>query len=338
MTLLPADASADGPSPEERVARGGELYGRYCALCHGKRGEGYAADEAPRLANDDLLAIASDDFLIDAILSGRPGTTMSAWSLAQRGPIGGDDATAIVAFLRSWQTRPKETPPANVPAGSPERGAPLYAKHCASCHGGKGVSGKYGFIAGPTLLAAASDGFLSRTIETGRTGTPMPAFRGTLDGQGIADVVALLRSWQKPLDEKLAFPPRPGERLTAVVVNPKGKMPPFDPKADFVKVDEVKRALDAGQALIIADARPPSDYARMHIGGAISVPFYEAAAYAKHLPKDRFVITYCGCPHAQSGKLRDALRGLGFKHVAVLDEGLNVWRDRGYTVRGGPKP
>jgi rhodanese-related sulfurtransferase len=37
-------------------------------------------------------------------------------------------------------------------------------------------------------------------------------------------------------------------------------------------------------------------------------------------------------------KARDALRALGYKKVAVLDEGINVWRDRGYPVRGGAKP
>jgi cytochrome c oxidase cbb3-type subunit III len=336
--LIPADAGAptiDGPA---RVAKGKELYGRYCYLCHGANGEGYAADEAPKLASDDLLSIASDAFLVDAILSGRPGTTMSAWSLAQRGPLGGDDATALVAFFReTWQKRPSENVDARKIDGDKGRGAPLYTTHCASCHGATGSGGKYAWLTNPALLAAASDGFLATTIERGRAGTPMPGFAEKIGPRGAADVVALLRSWPKPVDEKLVFPPRPGA-LKDVVVHPKGPQPKFDAKADYIKVDDVKAELARGATMIFADARPPSDYARMHIGGAISVPFYEADAYAKQIPKDRWILTYCGCPHAQSGKLRDALRKLGYKRVAVLDEGLNVWRDRGYPVRGGPHP
>jgi rhodanese-related sulfurtransferase len=76
----------------------------------------------------------------------------------------------------------------------------------------------------------------------------------------------------------------------------------------------------------------------MHIAGAISVPFYEVNEYAKQLPKDRYILTYCGCPHAESGKARDALRALGYPRAAVMDEGLFAWRDRGYPVRGGAKP
>src|SRR5438045_4198585 len=65
----PRDASVtilvDGaaPDPVAMAERGKVLYGKYCNFCHGDEGKGYKADEAPALANDDLLTIASDDFL-----------------------------------------------------------------------------------------------------------------------------------------------------------------------------------------------------------------------------------------------------------------------------------
>jgi rhodanese-related sulfurtransferase len=37
-------------------------------------------------------------------------------------------------------------------------------------------------------------------------------------------------------------------------------------------------------------------------------------------------------------KVQAALRSLGYKRVAVINEGLFAWRDRGYPVHGGPKP
>jgi len=319
------------------VARGKMLYGRYCYFCHGTEGLGYTADEAPALASDDLLALASDDFLRDAIVKGRPGTTMSSWSVARGGPLAYTDASAIVAYLRTWQKRPSESPDTRSVKGTAERGAATYATHCATCHGAKGSGAKYNALANPELLASATDGFLATTIERGRAGTPMVAFKEKLSTEAIDDVVALLRSWQKPPDELPELPPKPGA-LSSVILNPKGPQPVFEPKADFIPADTVKRELDRKATMIIVDARPPSDYARMHIAGAISVPFYLVGEFAKQIPKDRYILTYCGCPHAESVKVRDALRGLGYTRVAVIDEGMLVWRDRGYAMRGGAKP
>ncbi len=328
------------PDPAVAIARGKLLYGRYCNFCHGENGVGYAADQAPKLANDDLLTLASDDYLKDAIVKGRPGTTMSPWSMARGGPLSFDDASSLVAYMRTWQKGPAEaTESRTVDSGtaSAERGAPLYAAQCAKCHGKQGKEGKYGALANPELLASASDGFLATTIERGRDGTPMPSFNGKLTKAQIDDVVALLRSWKRPPDETPPLPPRPGE-LASVILNPQGPQPAFEAKTDFIKVDDVKKQVDRKATMVIIDARPPSDYARMHVAGAISVPFYEVEAYAKQLPKDRYIISYCGCPHAESGKVRDGLRTLGFTRTAVMDEGLYAWRDRGYPVRGGAKP
>ena len=332
-----ATARDAAPDPVETVARGKLFYGRYCGFCHGESGQGYKADQAPALASDDLLALASDDFLRDAIVKGRPGTTMSSWAVARGGPLGYDDASAIVSYLRTWQKRPSESTESRTVSGNAAAGVASYATHCASCHGAKGRDGKHNALANPELLASATDGFLATTIERGRAGTPMSAFAGKLSTSAVDDLVALLRSWQKPPEEAPDLPPKPGA-LTSVVMNPKGPQPELDAKASFVPVDAVKRELDRNATMIIIDARPPSDYARMHIKGAISVPFYQVADYAKQLPRTAYVLTYCACPHAESGQVRDALRKLGYPRAAVIDEGLLVWRDRGYPVRGGPKP
>ena len=36
--------------------------------------------------------------------------------------------------------------------------------------------------------------------------------------------------------------------------------------------------------------------------------------------------------------VREAFRKLGYKKVAVLDEGILAWRDRGYPTHAGAKP
>src|SRR6266851_7326187 len=87
--------------------RGGQVYRRMCAVCHGKTGAGYRADQAPALTRPDFLASVTDDFLRTAIANGRLGTTMSAWAVERGGPLARADVDALVAFLRGWQRQPR---------------------------------------------------------------------------------------------------------------------------------------------------------------------------------------------------------------------------------------
>ncbi len=343
-----ADAAPPPPlDPAALAERGKALYGKYCDFCHGKSGEGYAADEAPKLASEAFLGAASDEFLKRTVARGRPGTTMSAWGVMGGGPLKDEDVAAVVAFIRSWQKTPPEKPlvdtlreaPAPDAGAAPAaaRGAKIYGAQCETCHGKNGHDGKHNALGNAELLAAASDAFLRTAIEGGRPGTPMQAWKGKLASADVDAVIELLRSWQKPTEEITTFPPKPGA-LAHVVMNPGGSAPEFDAKADFIPVDKVKVELEKKASMIIIDARAPSDYVRAHVAGAISVPFYQVKDYAPQIPKDKWILTYCACPHAASVKARDALRGLGYTKVAVLDEGVLVWRDRGNPMRGGAKP
>lgn len=322
---------------EAPAVRGQRLYAETCVLCHGANGEGYVADDAPRLAGQELLSQASDEFLRTAILQGRPGTTMSAWSKERGGPFDTADADAIVAFVRTWQTVPTVTQETQAITGDATRATERYETDCRGCHGANGENGQYPQIGNPVFLASASDSFLRAAIAGGRSETPMRGFGAQFDSTTISDLVALIRSWQRPVDGPETLPPEPAA-LTNVVLNPAGLDPSWDPTAKFVSADSVKAAMDSGASFVLADARLASDYSGGHITGAISVPFYRVADFVSKLPKDKFVVTYCACPHAESGAAADALRVRGFKRVAVLDEGFKVWRARGYAVRSGGAP
>jgi len=314
---------------------GAQSYDRTCALCHGKNGEGYVADNATALRSATFLATASDDFLARSIARGRPGTTMSAWSHARGGPYDDKAIAGIVAFLRTWQTTPS-APLSGAPiAGDAARGAEIYASRCASCHGATGSEGPNVRLANAELLDAASDDFLRYAIVNGRPGTAMRAFGGELTADDTADVVALLRSWAKPVAPGDA--PIPGT-LGPIVQNPDGPEPAFTLGNRFTPADTIKAELDRGAAIGFLDARAPSDYVEAHIAGAADVPFYEASDYLFALPKDKWLVCYCACPHAESGALADTLLANGFTKVTILDEGFFVWRDRGYPVRSGPNP
>ena len=246
--------------------------------------------------------------------------------------------SAVIAYIRTWQKSPSVSVAERVlPPGDAEKGATLYIAKCQTCHGVNGHKAKYVALGGAEFLTAASDGFIATSIEKGRPGTVMLPFTGKISPTDVSNLVALLRSWKKPVEDEPELPPEPG-KLQSVVINPKGPGAKFDEKADFISVELIRAELDKKASLIIADARPPSDYARSHIVGAIDVPFYKVEAFAPQIPKDKWILTYCACPHAASVKARDAFRKLGYKKVAVIDEGILTWRDRGYPTHAGAKP
>jgi cytochrome c oxidase cbb3-type subunit 3 len=319
---------------------GQELYARTCAVCHGPNGEGYAADQAPALAQPDFLASVSDDFLRSAITTGRTGTTMSAWGTAQGGPLSPSDVDAVIARLRSWSRAPRAVLDERPLAGSIPVGSGVYGSRCASCHGTNGMNGTNIHIGNHDLLASASDGFLRYAIARGRPGTAMPAFEAAIGKDGVENVVALLRSWASapapPLQRPPPVSPLP---LGPVPLNPHGPAAEgFTPRPGTTPADKVKAELDRGARMAILDARAPQDYVNEHIAGAVSVPFYDPAHYFPDLPKDAWLVCYCACPHAESGQLATKLVAAGFKQVTVLDEGLGVWRSRKYPTHTGPAP
>jgi rhodanese-related sulfurtransferase len=76
----------------------------------------------------------------------------------------------------------------------------------------------------------------------------------------------------------------------------------------------------------------PSDWRRIHLTGAVSIPYHDLKRLAE-LPRDgTWIIAYCACPHHLSGIVVDELRKRGYAHAVVLDEGINEWHRRGLPV------
>ncbi|MBM4346206.1 MAG: c-type cytochrome [Deltaproteobacteria bacterium] len=336
LTLLGAAACSDTTPPAD-VREGQALYAKYCALCHGDKGEGYRADSANALTNQDFLASVSDEFLRRGTANGRPGTPMSAWSQARGGPLSDIQIDHIVAWLRSHQRQAAvDWSKVKVGPGIAERGLAPWAVECAGCHGDAGSGGPYMTVNHPEFLASVDDRFLRRVIADGRPGTPMPGLAGILSEQHIDDLVALLRSWQKPAHSYAVDLP---QMPTQPVLNPDGPPPVFAQQSGrFVPAADVKAALDAKARLLLLDARPAGDYPAFHLPGAVSVPFYSSAAMLAALPKDVWTVTYCACPHAESGALADALQSAGHGQVRVLDEGVLFWKAQGWPLHSGLAP
>ncbi len=320
---------------QELAENGSALYEKYCSMCHGPDGNGYLADEANALSNPDFLKSASDDYIIQGILRGRPGTPMSAWAKDKGGILTDEDAEAILAFIRTWQTEASVELKSMTVEGDAENGAQVFERWCAACHGKSGEGGKAVQLKNPVFLETASDAFIRYSIENGRRNTQMSAYKNILSAGNIDDVISYLRT----LNSVSTFQETSAEDIEELskVIREKGVINQGNPPADFtlidnrfVAADDVNAAYEAGQSFIIIDARPGSDYLRSHITGAISIPFYDIKSAAGLLPKDQWIITYCACPHALSGKAADTLKADGYDKVAILNEGFFYWLDQGY--------
>jgi mono/diheme cytochrome c family protein/rhodanese-related sulfurtransferase len=332
-----APRDAQGADANLSVADGAAIYAELCAPCHGKKLEGYAADNAPSLNNKTFLESATDDFLTRSIITGRPGTSMAAYGKNLGGPL--DDAAVkrLVGFLR--EHGPAATTLALAGKGDPALGEPLYTKNCATCHGNRTARGEAIHLANMMFQAQAQDPFIKHAIVNGRPGTKMIAFTSVLSNQEIDHVVAFVRSLGSKEEPKISQLPAPTGK-EPLVLNPKGKEPTWKLRDNrFAAVDDVAKSYKAGQKMIIIDARPPSEWMRAHIKGAVSIPYFEMGRLDE-VPKNTWVVTYCACPHHLSGIVADELVKRGYKKVVVLDEGINDWHRKGYpmTVAEGVEP
>jgi cytochrome c oxidase cbb3-type subunit III len=260
-----------------------------------------------------------------------------------------------VSYLRELGPAARPLPAST--AGDIAVGSAIYAKYCFTCHGDAKTRGEAVSLANPQFQAAASDSFVRHAIANGRPGTKMEAFASVLSGAEIDGIVSYVRALGNAGPPPVTLLPAPTGH-EPLVLNPSGAAPSFTPRAEpcppalpgapackpeprFVSVDQVAKALAAKRRLVIIDARPASDWRRMHAAGAVSIPYHELARLSE-VPKDgTWIVAYCACPHHLSGIVVDELRKRGYAHAVVLDEGINEWHRRGFPVvaaEGVPPP
>jgi cytochrome c oxidase cbb3-type subunit 3 len=206
---------ADKPLLPDQVLGFADLFANNCAGCHGANGE---LGPAPPLNDPLFVEIISKDQLASVIRDGRVGTPMPPFSQAQGGMLTDAQINALVEGIRSnWSAptpseslAPSYTLVKESHQGNAERGAEMFARACAECHGADGRGTLHEGVAtnvinSPVFLALISDQALRRIIITGRHDLGMPSYAERdgrphdflpLTSADVDDLVALLSSWR----------------------------------------------------------------------------------------------------------------------------------------------
>jgi len=174
---------------------GGALYRANCSTCHGANGEGAIGNS---LNSPTFLAAASDAFLRDTIVHGRPNTAMPAWR-----EFTTQELCDLLAFLRQWQPLRSDFSATLVLSDGPENssvsaaiGRTLFTANCVMCHGENGQGDLGPSLNTQSFLTAVPNSYLVETLLRGRMGTGMPSWR-QLSSEDVASLVRFIRTWQR---------------------------------------------------------------------------------------------------------------------------------------------
>lgn len=103
--------------------------------------------------------------------------------------------------------------------------------------------------------------------------------------------------------------------------------------------EQVQEWQDAGETIVILDARDAVQYGREHIPGAVNVSYADIRAGANLPAREARVVIYCSdkdCPISQYAY--ESLRLLGYSDLYDMRAGIAGWKDAGYPTVIGEAP
>ncbi|MEO6214198.1 MAG: c-type cytochrome [Vicinamibacterales bacterium] len=232
----PVPAAAQDVGTEAQRESGKKLYLKFCAQCHGEKGdgEGYATPHLRPRPRDFTTgkfkvrttpngALPTHQDLVNIIRRGMPYTSMPAWPALSDQEVS-DLSYFITTFSAEFSNAenvPQPVPLPSAPAAAKESieiGKKAYEETgCGKCHGtlgrGDGPSAPalmddWGQPIRPTDLAqsrtfrgGSSREDIFRTMSTGFNGTPMPSFLDALSAEqrwAITDFILSLSEGSGP--------------------------------------------------------------------------------------------------------------------------------------------
>jgi rhodanese-related sulfurtransferase len=93
-----------------------------------------------------------------------------------------------------------------------------------------------------------------------------------------------------------------------------------------IRVEELKRRLDAGENLFLLDVRDESEYEISNIGGRL-IPLPELSQRVNELDASQTIVALCKMG-SRSLKAAQLLHNAGFEKVWNLAGGIHAWSDR----------
>jgi len=190
---LSARAAVEGAASQ--ALNPAALFHNYCSICHGEKGNGKSkAVSALRPPPRDFTAFTINQLprenMIDAVVSGRPGTAMVSWTTQ----LDSTEIAAVIDYIRGTFMKFE----GNTAAG---RGRIVYMEACAVCHGESGKREIWGAQMGPRPVdfnsQPATEGWTRQRMITsvaqGRRGTAMMEFASKYDQADIEAAVDYIR-------------------------------------------------------------------------------------------------------------------------------------------------
>jgi ubiquinol-cytochrome c reductase cytochrome c subunit len=202
LVLVPSAAAQD------RLARGKQLYGRYCVACHGANGAGVSTGRAgfgpgrhetvqrglgPSLQG--VGALAADFYLRTGYM---PLRQVGEQPRRSRVLFSEDEIDALVAYVASFGKGPK-VPKPDPARGNLSAGQKLFTEHCAGCHQ---VVAEGGYLTG-AVAPPLEDATPTQVAEAIRIGPyVMPRFTTRdLSPQEVDSIVRYVQ-WAKHPDDR----------------------------------------------------------------------------------------------------------------------------------------
>ncbi len=104
-----------------------------------------------------------------------------------------------------------------------------------------------------------------------------------------------------------------------------------------ITIHELKVMIDRGESVMILDTHPKAIFEKVHIKGAVSLPWKARITIqdVSSLPRDKPIVTYCTCGSGDStsANVAEQLMRLGFSDVKVLaDPSIKGWKEAGYPL------
>jgi molybdopterin/thiamine biosynthesis adenylyltransferase/rhodanese-related sulfurtransferase len=105
-----------------------------------------------------------------------------------------------------------------------------------------------------------------------------------------------------------------------------------------VPLEELKRRLEAREAMVVLDVREKDEWRAGYIPGAISIPrgFLEIQAEQKLPDKNAHIVAYCA-GGTRSALAAATLQELGYTNVETANPGFVRWKDLGFPVETPPQ-